>query len=334
MNASLPDAATPTLRIEGLTKHFGGLRAVGNFDLTVRQGELAGLIGPNGAGKTTVFNMISGLYIPSAGDIRFQGDQQHRYGAVRGHAAGDRADLPEHPALSRTSAYSTTCVSPTTSTPATGWSDAILRTATFARRERELTEQAQDFLAIFKLERHPERAGLEPSLRRAAAGGDRARAGLQPAPAAAGRARRRDEPAPRSCTLMELIHFIRDRFNLTILLIEHQMRVVMGICEHITVMDFGEVIARGTPKEIQDEPQGHRGVPREGGRACCLRWRISTSTTAPSTRCRGSPSAWIRGRSSPSSGPTAPGSPRRCERSRGCCARGAGLCASAARTSP
>jgi branched-chain amino acid transport system ATP-binding protein len=132
--------------------------------------------------------------------------------------------------------------------------DAILRNRRFVEKEREMTERAQDFLAIFKLEH------IQNELAKNLPYGQQRRVEIARALASEPRLLLLDEPAagmnPREIvTLMELIHFIRDRFNLTILLIEHQMRVVMGICEHITVMDFGEVIARGTPKEIQDNPQ-------------------------------------------------------------------------------
>ena len=253
MAVSTSDAAPPTLQIEGLTKRFGGLRAVGNLDLSVRRGELAGLIGPNGAGKTTVFNMISGLYVPSAGDIRFQGVSTlgmepfeitqlgigRTFQNIRlfpNLSVLDNVRIAYHPHVGY------------------GMADAILRTAAFVRAERELTEQAQDFLAIFKLEKiQNEQASSLPY-------GEQRRVEIARALASNPRLLLLDEPAAgmnpaEIVTLMELIHFIRDRFELTILLIEHQMRVVMGICEHITVMDFGEVIARGTPKEIQSNPK-------------------------------------------------------------------------------
>jgi branched-chain amino acid transport system ATP-binding protein len=245
------DPENPTLRIQGLTKFFGGLRAVSDFDLTVRRGELAGLIGPNGAGKTTVFNMINGLYHPTGGDILFQGDNtvgMEPFEITRlgiGRTFQNIRLFPNLTVLDNVRiAYH----------PHAGYDmmDAVLRNKKFDAKERELTERAQDFLAIFKLER------IQHELAKNLPYGQQRRVEIARALASTPRLLLLDEPAAgmnpaEIVTLMELIHFIRDQFDLTILLIEHQMRVVMGICEHITVMDFGEVIARGTPKEIQGD---------------------------------------------------------------------------------
>jgi branched-chain amino acid transport system ATP-binding protein len=243
----------PLLEIQGLTKHFGGLRAVNDLNLRVGQGELAGLIGPNGAGKTTVFNMISGLYVPSDGEILFQGQSTIGLEPFEITQLGigrtfqnirlfpnltvlDNVRIAYHPHAGY------------------GFFDAVLRSRLFEEGEQELTEQAQDFLAIFDLER------IQNELARNLPYGQQRRVEIARALASNPRLLLLDEPAAgmnpaEIVNLMELIHFIRDRFQLTILLIEHQMRVVMGICERITVMDFGEVIARGTPREIQMNPK-------------------------------------------------------------------------------
>jgi branched-chain amino acid transport system ATP-binding protein len=243
---------TPTLEIKGLTKYFGGLRAVSDFTMVVPPDSLYGLIGPNGAGKTTVFNMITGLYIPSGGDIFFQGENVIGMEPFEITQAGigrtfqnirlfpnltvlDNVRIAYHPHAGY------------------GMFDGILRNSKFEAKERELTERAQDFLAIFSLE------GIQNELAKNLPYGQQRRVEIARALACDPKLLLLDEPAAgmnpaEIVTLMELIHFIRDRFKLTILLIEHQMRVVMGICEHITVMDFGEVIARGNPKEIQDNP--------------------------------------------------------------------------------
>jgi branched-chain amino acid transport system ATP-binding protein len=244
---------TPTLEITGLTKYFGGLRAVSNFDLTLKPGDLAGLIGPNGAGKTTVFNMITGVYHVSAGDIHFQdesvlGMEPHEITQLGiGRTFQNIRLFPNLTVLDNVRiAYH----------PHAGYgmTDGILRTKKFYAKEKEMTERAQDFLAIFKLE------SIQNELAKNLPYGQQRRVEIARALASEPRLLLLDEPAagmnPKEIgTLMELIHFIRDRFDLTILLIEHQMRVVMGICEHITVMDFGEVIARGNPKEIQSNPK-------------------------------------------------------------------------------
>ena len=243
------DPEIPTLHIRGLTKFFGGLRAVSEFDLTVGNGELAGLIGPNGAGKTTVFNMLSGLYLPTHGDIYFQGEStvgMEPFEITQLGIGRTFQNIRLFPSLTVLDnvriAYH----------PHAGYGmfDAVVRNRKFDTKERELTERAQDFLAIFKLER------IQHELAKNLPYGQQRRVEIARALASNPRLLLLDEPAAgmnpaEIVTLMELIHFIRDRFDLTILLIEHQMRVVMGICEHITVMDFGEVIARGTPKEIQ-----------------------------------------------------------------------------------
>jgi branched-chain amino acid transport system ATP-binding protein len=250
VTAGLPE---PVLDIRGLTKQFGGLRAVGDFDLTVRKGALDGLIGPNGAGKTTVFNMITGLYIPTAGEIDFFGDSLVGLEPFEITQTGigrtfqnirlfpnltvlDNVRIAYHPHAGY------------------GLFDGILRSRRFEAKEREMIERAQDFLAIFGLER------IQNELAKNLPYGEQRRVEIARALASDPKLLLLDEPAagmnPAEIgRLMEYIHFIRDRFNLTILLIEHQMRLVMNICEKLTVMDFGEVIARGTPKEIQDNPK-------------------------------------------------------------------------------
>ena len=241
------------LKVEGLTKDFGGLRAVNNFSLRVEEGGLAGLIGPNGAGKTTVFNLITGHYEPTAGEIFFgdhniAGMQPHhitRMGIARTFqnirlfgslSVLDNVRIAFHCRVGYTMA------------------DSLLRLPAFSREERKLTEQAQELLDLFKLSgKQAELAGSLPY-------GEQRRVEIARALATQPHLLLLDEPAagmnPAEVqALMDSIRFIRNRFNLTILLIEHQMRVVMGICEQITVMDFGEIIAEGTPAQIQSNPK-------------------------------------------------------------------------------
>jgi branched-chain amino acid transport system ATP-binding protein len=246
------NASQTFLEIQDLSKYFGGLAAVKKFDLSLPQGALWGLIGPNGAGKTTVFNLVTGIVPLTAGSIVFGSEQiaglpAHevtRMGIARTFqnirlfqnlSVLDNVRIAYHPHAGY------------------GLADSLLRSPRFTHNEDTLTEQALDFLSIFKLD------GIAGEIARNLPYGEQRRVEIARALACKPRLLLLDEPAagmnPREIVqLMELIHFIRDRFSLTILLIEHQMRVVMGICERITVMDFGEVIARGTPKEIQDNP--------------------------------------------------------------------------------
>jgi branched-chain amino acid transport system ATP-binding protein len=247
------NTSTPVLEVTSLTKYFGGLRAVNDFGITINKGELVGLIGPNGAGKTTAFNMITGLYFPSNGEILFEGEsvvglqpfEITRRGIGRTFqnirlfsnlTVLDNVRIAYHPHAGY------------------GLSDGILRNKKFSKKEQELTEKTQDFLSIFNLNR------FEGEIAKNLPYGQQRRLEIARALACNPRLLLLDEPAagmnPKEITeLMELIHFIRDKFDLTILLIEHQMRLVMDICERITVLDFGEVIARGTPSEIQNNPK-------------------------------------------------------------------------------
>ncbi len=243
----------PVIETRGLSKFFGWLKAVKDFDLAVKPGEMHALIGPNGAGKTTVFNLITGVYAVTAGDILFLGQsivglEPHEITQLGiGRTFQNVRLFPNLTVLDNVRiAYHTHA--------GYGMADAILRNGKFAVKEKEMTERAQDFLAIFKLER------IQNELAKNLPYGAQRRVAIARALASEPKLLLLDEPAagmnPREIvTLMELIHFIRDRFNLTILLVEHQMRLVMGISERITVMDFGEVIARGTPKEIQGNPK-------------------------------------------------------------------------------
>jgi branched-chain amino acid transport system ATP-binding protein len=241
------------LEIQELGIQFGGLRAVNNFALSLSTHDLQGLIGPNGAGKTTVFNMITGVYVPTTGKIFLKGQE----------ITGLEPHEINHMGVART--FQNVRLFPNLTVldnvriayhTHAGYSmnDAILRTGKFHQKERELTEKTQDFLTVFNLQNR------QGTIAKNLPYGEQRRLEIARALAAEPQLLLLDEPAAgmnpaESVALMELIHFIRERFNLTILLIEHQMRVVMGICERITVMDFGEVIARGTPQEIQENPK-------------------------------------------------------------------------------
>jgi len=258
VSTAIPDESIvkdqiPILEIKELNMQFGGLRAVSNFDLNLHPNDLIGLIGPNGAGKTTVFNMITGVYVPTSGTIYFQGQditglQPHEINQMGIARTFQNIRLfPNLTVLDNVRiAYHAHA----------GYSlmDGILRNKHFNAKEKELTRKTQEFLAIFNLQdRQGEIAKNLPY-------GEQRRLEIARALAADPKLLLLDEPAAgmnpaESAALMDLIRFIRKRFDLTILLIEHQMSVVMGVCEWITVMDFGQVIARGTPHEIQHNPK-------------------------------------------------------------------------------
>ncbi|MCG2784117.1 MAG: ABC transporter ATP-binding protein [Anaerolineae bacterium] len=250
-NQSAPNQSL--LKVEELSKNFGGLRAVNRINLELFPGDLAGLIGPNGAGKTTAFNLITGVYQPTDGKITFKGQD----------IAGLAPHIINQMGIARTfqnirlfpslTVLENVCIA-YHSHAGYSMQDAILRNGKFEAKEKELLEKAQDFLSIFNMQdRQSEIARNLPY-------GQQRRLEIARALAANPELLLLDEPAAgmnpnESMALMDLIHFIRDRFKLTILLIEHQMRVVMGVCEKITVMDFGEVIAFGAPQEIQSNPR-------------------------------------------------------------------------------
>ena len=241
------------LEIKNLTHFFGGLRAVYNFNLTLEGGELMGLIGPNGAGKTTVFNLASGFYRPSEGQVRFM-DQD--IGGLRPHqvtALGISRTFQTIRLWNSLSVFENLCISQHHQV-GYGFLQSVLRTPRFVRSERQVkktAEQIMDLLGLgqyalefpknlpYGLQRRVE-IGRALSLRPRLLLLDEPAAGMNPNEV--GR-------------LIEMIRWIRDEFKLTIFLIEHHMRVVMNVCENMLVLDFGETIAEGRPDEIRQNPR-------------------------------------------------------------------------------
>ena len=243
------------LAVDEISINFGGLRAVDRVTFAIQEGQIHGLIGPNGAGKTTIFNCVTGFYHPTSGRIHFHDrdithlrpDQIARLGIARtfqnvqlfrgyerarqypgGHAQPHADRRPGRGAVALPFVH---------------------------RQERLMREQGQeimDFLGLAALQRAGRRQSA-PGL--AETPGARAGTGTGPKAAAAGRTRRGPEylgnPGARPVTLRSL----RDRFKLTILLVEHDMGLVMNICDTITVLNFGQKIAEGTPFEVQNDPE-------------------------------------------------------------------------------
>lgn len=241
----------PLLRINDLTHYFGGLRAVHEYHLDLEEGELRGLIGPNGAGKTTIFNLICGLYHPTEGEIAFDGRtliglHPHQ---ITSQGIGrtfqnlrlfndltvlDNVKIAQYSRISY------------------GLAGAFLRTSRYREEEREIDERAYRLLEILEVERYADQlAGNLPY-------GDQRRLEMARALAIEPKLLLLDEPTAgmspaEMVKMMDLIERVRKEFKLTIILIEHRMKVVMGICERIQAIDFGEVIAEGTPEEIRSD---------------------------------------------------------------------------------
>ena len=241
------------LDISGLSLSFGGLRAVQDFSLQLAPGDLHGLIGPNGAGKTTVFNLLTGVYRPMAGEIRLAG---RRLNGLRPHqiaAAGmartfqnirlfgelsvlDNVKVARHLRASHTMAA------------------AMFRSRLHVREERDIENRSMELLRIFQLDHRADETARNLPY------GDQRRLEIARALATGPRVLLLDEPAAgmnpqEKRALRDLIRLVREQFALTVFLIEHDMGLVMDMCERITVLDYGQTIAAGTPNEIQRNPK-------------------------------------------------------------------------------
>ncbi len=241
------------LEVRGLSKRFGGIRAVDGFDLSLSGGELVGLIGPNGSGKTTVFNVLTGIYAPDAGTVALDGASIGGLAPHRINRMGIARTFQNIRIFKNLSVLDNVKVA-RHAQAGYGPVAALCRTGRFRAEEKAMTEEGEGLLAIFSLQdRRDEIAGNLPY-------GDQRRLEIARALASKPKILLLDEPAagmnPSEVgRLMDFILGIRDRFRLTILLIEHRMSLVMEICERIAVMDFGQVIARGRPDEIREDPR-------------------------------------------------------------------------------
>ncbi len=241
------------LKTERCTIRFGGLLAVNSLDMAVQPGEIYGLIGPNGAGKTTIFNLLTGVYEPTDGEIYFQGtriDGKRPYEIAALGVSRTFQNIRLFPSMTVLDNVMTACHIHTRQTLA----DAVLRTPRFAEDEREHREFCLELLEIFDLARFRDEGGTSLPY------GNQRRLEIVRALATRPRLLLLDEPAAgmnpsEQDDLLNLIRQIRDRFGLTILLVEHNMKVVMGVCERIQVVDYGKSIALGLPEEIRNDPK-------------------------------------------------------------------------------
>ncbi len=240
------------LALGDLTIKFGGLAALENVNMAVYDMDIVGLIGPNGAGKTTAFNIISGVYRPTTGQVLFQGRD---ITAMRPHhitRLGIARTFQNIRLFRKMSVLDNVRVAYHHHNRA-GLLSSIVRAGIFRSQERDITERAMQFLRLFDLDaRSRDEAGSLPY-------GQQRRLEIARALATEPRLLLLDEPAAgmnsaETEQLMELISWVRDQFHLTVLLIEHDMRFVMGVCKSITVLDHGRVIASGTPDDVRSNP--------------------------------------------------------------------------------
>ncbi|MBO6553212.1 MAG: ABC transporter ATP-binding protein [Roseitalea sp.] len=239
------------LSVNTLTKKFGGLTAVSDVDFEVQPGEILGIIGPNGAGKTTLFNMLAGSMQPTSGTVHLKGQ----------NITGMRADRIARLGVART--FQITSLFPALSahdnvraatyrTKKTGWMASILRTATYRAEEADVDRDAMAALHFCDLAGHADDNAESLSY------GDQRRLEIAIALAAKPALLLLDEPAAgmnpeEGQRLVNMIRKIRDN-GTSVLLVEHHMRVVMGVCDRVVVLDHGEKIAEGTPAAVVDNP--------------------------------------------------------------------------------
>lgn len=242
----------PILETRNLGIDFGGLTAVNDFNMAIGRTEIAGLIGPNGAGKTTVFNLLTKVYQPTRGTILLDGVDIHSMNTVQVNRAGIARTFQNIRLFSNLSVEDNVKIGLHNHIRYGLWR-GLLRLPSYWKSERKIHERAMELLSIFDMEAMADApAGSLPY-------GAQRRLEIVRALATEPKLLLLDEPAagmnPSETTeLMENILKIRDQFQIAILLIEHDMSLVMGICEGICVLNFGQIIAKGTPEEIQKNP--------------------------------------------------------------------------------
>ena len=244
---------SPILECQHLGIDFGGLTAVNEFNMAIGRTEIAGLIGPNGAGKTTVFNLLTKVYQPTRGTILLDGKDTHGMTTVQVNKAGIARTFQNIRLFDNLSVEDNVKIGLHNHIRYPMWS-GVLRLPNYWKEERLAHESAMELLHIFDMEHLAgAKAGSLPY-------GAQRRLEIVRALATNPSLLLLDEPAAgmnpsETADLMENIVKIRDTFQIAILLIEHDMSLVMGICEGICVLNFGQIIAKGTPTEIQNDPE-------------------------------------------------------------------------------
>lgn len=241
------------LDVKNLGISFGGLRAVNGVNMDIEEGELYGLIGPNGAGKTTIFNLLTGVYKPDEGIIRLDGEDITGKKTIDINKAGIARtfqnirlfkDMPvlDNVKVGLHNKHHYTTV------------EGIFRLPRYRRVEKEMDEKAMELLSVFGLEKEAEYQAANLPY------GKQRKLEIARALATEPKLILLDEPAAgmnpnETGELMETIRFVRDKFDMTILLIEHDMKLVSGICEELTVLNFGQVLAQGKTSDVLNNPE-------------------------------------------------------------------------------
>jgi len=265
---SISAPAGPLLQLENCTIRFGGLTAVSDLNFQIGPHDLVGLIGPNGAGKTTVFNMITGVYRPTEGDIRFNGVSIAGKKPFRIAKLGIARTFQNIRLFHSLSVYDNVRAAFNMHLRH-GIAHALLHGKGLRAEEKEIEGKVMDILGIFGLDQ------LRDCDAKSLPYGDQRRLEIVRALATNPKLLLLDEPAAgmnptEKSELMKLIQFVKDKFSIAVLLVEHDMKVVMGICQRIVVLDYGVKIGEGTPAEIRSNPEvvkAYLGEPVGGAHA-------------------------------------------------------------------
>ncbi len=251
--AAAPAPAAPLLQLEQTTLRFGGLTAVNAVDFTVGENELVGLIGPNGAGKTSLFNLITGVYRPTSGCVRFAGQDLARVRPPARAGLGLARTFQNIRLFGSLSVFDNVRAAMNLHRGTSAW-QTLVRGRRYRADEAAIARRAEELLALFNLLR------FRDAPARSLPYGDQRRLEIVRCLATRPRLLLLDEPAAgmnasEKVALIGLICRVQREFQLSVLLVEHSMRVVMGCCSRLGVLDHGVKIAEGTPAEIQSDPK-------------------------------------------------------------------------------
>ena len=241
------------LDVKNLSISFGGLKAVDDFSITIEKGQLYGLIGPNGAGKTTIFNLLTGVYKPDGGRILLDGKDITGHKAIQINQAGIARTFQNIRLFKELSVLDTVKVGLHNHHKYSTLS-GILRLPSYYKVEKEMDERAMELLKVFDLDKEFDyKASNLPY-------GKQRKLEIARALATEPKLLLLDEPAAgmnpnETAELMKTIRFVRDHFDMTVLLIEHDMKLVSGICERLTVLNFGHMLAEGPTSEVLSNPE-------------------------------------------------------------------------------